>query len=173
MRPLTEKQERFAVEVAKGASYTQAYRTAYPASLKYPDKTVWSKGSTMAANGIVRERIQALKAPALQETQYTVREAMAETDRYLLAAAEDRAWGPVSTMLTHKAKLNALLLTRVEVGGAGEFSAFSAQQKVAAIKALQDALDRRKALGDDVTDVADKLDNGEKLGRQIPGKGGI
>ena len=157
MRPLTEKQERFAAEVAKGASYTQAYRTAYPSSLKYPDKTVWSKGSTMAANGMVKERIDALRAPALLETQYTVREAMAETDRYLLQAADDRAWGPVSTMLTHKARLNALLLTKVEVGGVGEFSAFSAQQKVVAIKALQAAIARRKESESDVTDVADKL----------------
>ncbi len=162
MRPLTEKQERFAAEVAKGATYSAAYRTAYPSSLKYPDRTVWSKGSTMAAHGMVKARIEELRAPALQETQYGVRQAMAETDRYLLAAAEDRAWGPVSAMLTHKAKLNALLLTKVEVGGVGEFSAFSAQQKVVAIQALQDALDRRKALGDDVTDVADKLDAGEE-----------
>ena len=157
MRPLTEKQERFAAEVAKGASYSAAYRVAYPSSLKYPDRTVWSKGSTMAAHGMVRERIAELKAPALQLAQYDVHQAMAETDRYLLAAAEDRAWGPVSAMLTHKAKLNALLLTKVEVGGVGQFSAFSAQQKVAAIKALQDALDRRKALETDISDVADKL----------------
>ena len=156
MRPLTEKQECFAAEVAKGANYTLAYRTAYPSSLKYPDKTVWSKGSTMAANGMVKERIEVLRAPALQETQYTVREAMRETDAYLLLAAEDRAWGPVSAMLTHKAKLKALLLTRVEVGGAGEFSAFNANQKMVALKALQDEIAKRKALEAEVTDVVAK-----------------
>jgi hypothetical protein len=160
VRPLTERQERFAVEVAKGATFTQAYRTAYPASLKYPDRTVWSKGSVMAAHGMVKARIEELRAPALQESQYDVRQAMAETDRYLLLAAEDRAWGPVSAMLTHKAKLNALLLTKIEVGGAGEFASFSAQQKVFALKALQEEIDKRKALEADISDVVDKLEEG-------------
>lgn len=156
---LTERQERFAAEVAKGATYTQAYRVAYPSSLKYPDKTVWSKGSTMAANRMVKERIDALRAPALQESQYDVRAAMAETDRYLLEAARDRAWGPVSTMLTHKAKLNALLLTKVEVGGVGEFQRFNAREKVTLMESLELELARRTS-GDetDVTDVVDKLE---------------
>ena len=162
MRPLTEKQERFAAEVAKGASYTQAYRLAYPNSLKWPDKTVWSKGSTLASSGMVRERVEELRAPAVVEAQYGVKEAMAETDRYLLMAAEDRAWGPVSTMLTHKAKLNALLLTKVEVGGVGEFQKFNAQEKVAVMQALELELSKRKALQADVEDVADKLDTGEE-----------
>lgn len=157
MGRLTDKQERFAAEVAKGESYSAAYRVAYPNSLKWPDPTVWSKGSTLAAHGMVRERIAELKAPALQLAQYDVHKAMAETDRYLLQAAEDRAWGAVSSMLTHKAKLNALLLTKVEVGGVGEFASFDAGQKLAALKALQDEVNKRKALESEVTDVVNKL----------------
>jgi hypothetical protein len=157
MGRLTEKQERFAAEVAKGVSYSAAYRIAYPASLKYPDKTVWSKGSTMAANGMVKERIATLRAPALEAAQYGVVEAMNETDRYLEMAVEDRQWGPVSAMLKHKAMLKGLLLTKLEVGGVGDFSKFNALEKVEMLKLLEDEVDRRKTVElADVTDVVDK-----------------
>jgi hypothetical protein len=158
---LTEKQERFAAELAIGSTYAQAYRTAYPTSLKWPDKDVWSKASNTAADGRIKTRVAELRAPAVALAQYDVSQAMVETDRYLTMAAKDRAWGPVSAMLTHKAKLNALLLMKVEVGGVGEFQKFNAQEKLTVMEALQVELAKRKALVNDVQDVSDKLDAGE------------
>lgn len=162
MGRLTDKQESFAAQVAKGASYSAAYRIAYPTSLTWGDRSVWVKSSELAKNVDVMLRVDQLKKPSIEAAQYGVEEAMRETDTYLLEAAKDRAWGPVGAMLKHKAQLNALLLNKVEVS-VGEFGAWNAHKKLAAIDALQIEIDRRKALeAADVEDVADKLDAGEE-----------
>lgn len=54
---LTPQQEKFAQEVASGKSLSEAYRTAYPRSIKWADKSVWSKASESRANGMVSKRI--------------------------------------------------------------------------------------------------------------------
>lgn len=160
---LTEKQERFAAEVAAGKPYAEALRIAYPASLTWTDRSTWTKASELAKHVEVKRRIEELRKPAVEAAQYTVVEAMVETNKYLLEAAKDRAWGPVSTMLRHKGQLQGLLLQKVEVGGVGEFQKFNAQEKVAVMQALELELSKRKALSSgEVTDVPDKLEAGEE-----------
>ena len=57
---LTPQQEKFAQEVVKGNSLAEAYRAAYPKSVKWADATVWSQSSRLMANGKVSARAKAL-----------------------------------------------------------------------------------------------------------------
>lgn len=59
---LTSQQERFAQEISNGKNQSEAYRIAYPKSLKWKDKTVWEKASKIAKDDKVRTRIVELKA---------------------------------------------------------------------------------------------------------------
>lgn len=59
---LTLKQERYVQELIKGKSQREAYRIAYPNSLKYKDTVVDSKASTLFKNGKVKERYEILLA---------------------------------------------------------------------------------------------------------------
>ena len=61
---LTAQQETFAVAVAAGASLSDAYREAYPRSLKWARETVHEAASRMAANYKVNTRIYALRVAA-------------------------------------------------------------------------------------------------------------
>lgn len=61
---LTPQQERFAVEVAMGATLTAAYRMAFPRSKLWKDSSTWSKASNLAAVGMVSARIEALRTEA-------------------------------------------------------------------------------------------------------------
>ena len=61
---LTAQQETFAVAVAAGASLSDAYREAYPRSLKWACETVHEAASRMAANYKVNTRIYALRVAA-------------------------------------------------------------------------------------------------------------
>ena len=62
MDKLTVKQELFAQEVFRLGDQAKAYRIAYPASLKWKDKTVWSAASTMMAIEKVSRRVKELQA---------------------------------------------------------------------------------------------------------------
>lgn len=59
---LTAAQEAFALAIVAGKNQSDAYRQAYPASKRWKPKVVHEKASTLAANGKVQERIQALSA---------------------------------------------------------------------------------------------------------------
>lgn len=59
---LTSQQERFAQEISNGKNQSEAYRIAYPKSLKWKDKTVWEKASKIAKDDKVCTRIVELKA---------------------------------------------------------------------------------------------------------------
>ncbi len=53
---LTPQQEKFAQEVVKGKSLAEAYRLAYPASLKWKDDSVHNKASALGRNALVKAR---------------------------------------------------------------------------------------------------------------------
>lgn len=160
-QPLTDKQERFCAEVAKGASYSAAYKIAYPTANTWADRSVWNKASELARHGGVLARIDHLRKPSIEADQYGVQEALSEADKYMLEAAKDRAWGPVGQMMKLKMQIKGLLLQKVEVGSVGDFGKFDAHKKLAMIQTLEIEMEKRKALGADVEDAVDKLDAGE------------
>lgn len=60
-KALTPQQEKFALEVASGRSQADAYRAAYPRSLKWKDETVWSEASRLMADRKVFARVKELR----------------------------------------------------------------------------------------------------------------
>lgn len=78
---LTPKQENFATELAKGKTQAEAYRIAFPASLKWKDETVWSKASVLASNDKVRERVRELIAMAAAVNEISVERVIKEIAR--------------------------------------------------------------------------------------------
>lgn len=78
---LTPKQETFATGLAKGLSQSEAYRRAYPTSLKWVDATVWEKASRLAGDAKVRARAAELTAKAAAKNEVTVERVLAEIAR--------------------------------------------------------------------------------------------
>ena len=68
---LTAKREAFAAGLAQGLSQAEAYRKAYPASLKWKAATVYEEASRLAADPEVRARVEELKAAAAKSTGIT------------------------------------------------------------------------------------------------------
>lgn len=59
---LTPQQEAFAQLVASGKSQSDAYRSAYPKSLKWKPDSVWQQASKLMADTKVSTRIDSIKA---------------------------------------------------------------------------------------------------------------
>ena len=58
---LTHQQEAFAQAVASGKSQAEAYRTAYPKSLRWKPDSVWNKASALMADVRVSARVDAIR----------------------------------------------------------------------------------------------------------------
>jgi len=74
--PLHDRRKEKACQeyVLNGGDQSKAYRTAYPGSRKWKDKTVWSRASELFADGKVRGRVKELQAQAarIAEEQFQV-----------------------------------------------------------------------------------------------------
>lgn len=82
---LTARQELFAQGVASGLDQSAAYRKAYPASLKWLEKTVWTRASEMAADRKVLGRVQVLQALSAEIAVLDGAEIMREIKRVALS----------------------------------------------------------------------------------------
>lgn len=60
MTNLSPQREKFAQEVAKGKTQSDAYRIAYPKSLEWKDEAVWTAASKLMADGKVLVRVAEL-----------------------------------------------------------------------------------------------------------------
>lgn len=61
---LTEQRDEFAVGLAKGLTQAEAYRRAFPKSLKWKDASVWDTASKLAKVPEVRQRVEDLREMA-------------------------------------------------------------------------------------------------------------
>jgi phage terminase small subunit len=84
-KPMTPHQELFAQGVASGLSQSDAYRKAYPASLKWKDKTVHECASKLAANTKVSTRVSELQALSADAAVLDGAEIMREIKRVALS----------------------------------------------------------------------------------------
>jgi len=82
---MTPHQELFAQGVASGLSQSDAYRKAYPASLKWKDKTVHECASKLAANTKVSTRVSELQALSADAAVLDGAEIMREIKRVALS----------------------------------------------------------------------------------------
>lgn len=92
---LTPQREAFALGLASGLSQAEAYRAAYPRSLKWKDESVWQKASRLAADAKVRARVEELGQKAAKANEVTVERIVRELA--LIAFGSKKAvmtWGP-------------------------------------------------------------------------------
>ena len=78
---LTPQREAFAAALAQGMTQAAAYRVAYPRSKNWTDKTVWSKASALAADGLVSARVADLVQKAASSNEVTVERVVKEFAR--------------------------------------------------------------------------------------------
>lgn len=107
MAELTAKQEAFAAGLASGLTQAAAYRNAFPNSVKWKDETVWSKASTLAANGKVLERVNELQQKAADANEITVERIVAEIAKIAFGDARDTMkWGPDGVQLIDSSEIS-------------------------------------------------------------------
>lgn len=113
---LTAKQEAFAQAVADGLTQADAYRSAYDAG-KMKAETVQSKASILMANGMVRARVDSLKA-ALESKGLWTREKSVQA----LAAIADGSGAKANEIVAAIKELNLMhgfnAPSKVEISGA-------------------------------------------------------
>lgn len=68
---LTLNQEKFCVYYVETGNQSEAYRRAYPKSLKWKEGAVWSKASNLMNNGNVQARVKELQKKAESKSEIT------------------------------------------------------------------------------------------------------
>lgn len=68
---MTARQDCFAQAVANGKSQSEAYRLAYPKSLKWKPDTVWQNASKMMADAKVSTRVDAIRAELAEKNLWS------------------------------------------------------------------------------------------------------
>ena len=107
---LTPKQEKFCLEIAKGACYSDAYRKAYNAE-NMSEKTIYKKASLIAKRGDVRGRIEQLKAEFVEDIKYTREDSFKKLCEYqkMALARMSKEGNPIPD-LNNAIKAEALIL---------------------------------------------------------------
>lgn len=82
---LTQQQELFACAVAEGLTQSDAYKRAYPSSLKWKRDSVHQKAATLAADVRIKARVQALQAKVAEVAVLKAADIIEETRRLALS----------------------------------------------------------------------------------------
>ena len=115
MIKLTPQREKFAQEIVKGGTQSDAYRKAYPKSLKWQVNAVNVSASQLMADPNVTLRVAELRAPIVAKIQYGLEQAMADADEAMEICRAKENGGAFVSAVTLKAKLNNLLVERKEI----------------------------------------------------------
>ena len=128
---LTNRQEKFVQELVKGKSQREAYKIAYPASLKWKENTVDSRASVLMRNKKVSKRYEELKKKIESRTVYDaaeVRQTILDTLMAILKAdvaddlvdgraVKNKRWDSKNrTIYEHYDKLEAAKMLREMLG---------------------------------------------------------
>lgn len=98
---LTARREKFAQEVARGKTATDAYRASFTVG-KMSEKTLWSEASRIAIIPDVAQRIEVLRAKANVRTEELFTKSIAEIRALVLEDAWNVATADPSKLVTHK-----------------------------------------------------------------------
>ena len=115
------RHERFAQEVAKGKSATEAYATA-----GYREHR--QNAARMMTNDAVQQRVAELQAVGARRTEITIGTLIDEAEEARLLARDVAQPGAMAIATKLKAELSGKLVKKVEVGGPGEFEAMTEQE---------------------------------------------
>ena len=83
-KPLTINQEKFAQEYVLTGNASEAYRRAYPKSLKWKENAVQVAGSKLLANPIVSVRVGELRAEVKEKFDISAERLLLEQSRIAL-----------------------------------------------------------------------------------------
>ena len=123
---LTPKREKFVQNLIAGMSQREAYRGAFPSSVKWKDSTVDSKASELFGNDEILERYRELQQEFADRALYTREEAVSDL-RWMQREARDdidenginKANAPAFLGATKQlADLCGLNIQKVEISGA-------------------------------------------------------
>lgn len=109
---LTAKQEKFCQGVARGLTYSDAYREAYSAS-SMKTETVNRKAKELIDNGKVAARINELKERALKRYDLTVDDIISELEEAREIAKETKTSAAMVSASMGKAKLLGLVTDNI------------------------------------------------------------
>ena len=85
---LTAKQEKFCQSVAKGLSYSDAYREAYNADKMKPE-TINRKAKELIDNGNITARLNELRGKIEEELKYSVKESFEKLESLQVMAVSN------------------------------------------------------------------------------------
>ena len=154
MATLTPQQESFARAMASGKSQSDAYREAYPKSLRWSPKTLWSRASELMADGKVSGRVQELRKPAIQAVEMSAAAHVARLLRISEAAFQAGDFGPAARAEIAIGQVGGHYLQKVEVSG-NWLTELDAHKKVELITALEDEIKKRKLLAQSTGEIED------------------
>jgi len=130
-RMLTPKEEKFVKELVKGKSQRQAFRSAYPSSLKWKDATVDKRASEKFHKREIKGRYEELQKKVADRTVYDaaeVRQTILDTLMAILTAdvadgdvdgraVKNKKWDSKNrTIYEHYDKLEAAKMLREMLG---------------------------------------------------------
>lgn len=116
---LTPKQEAFAAALATGVSQAEAYRTAFPSSVKWADRAVHVNASKLAGRADVRLRVSELQADAAAKAIYTLADHLNRLDELSRAAQTNGEFGAAVKAEEVRGKAAGFHPTKVELTGKG------------------------------------------------------
>ena len=111
---LTLKQEKFCQGVAKGLSYSDAYRSAYNAS-NTKDNVINVRASELMANGKIAVRVKELRERALKRYDLTVDDMISELEEARDIAKRTKQCAPMVSATMGKAKLLGLIVDTQDI----------------------------------------------------------
>lgn len=122
------KHEKFALVWHETGNKTEAYRQAYPKSLKWKDATVNSRGSELSKNSKVLGRYKELQEDVIENHGITVDSLLAELQEARLIAlqAETPQSSAAVSATMAKAKLVGLDVTKIELSAKEELTPWGA-----------------------------------------------
>lgn len=116
---LTAQRETFAAALAAGDSQADAYRKAYPRSLKWKQEAVWSEASTLAKDPKVCQRVAELRARAAEANAVTLEGHVAELAELREAAKRAGQLSAAIQAEVARGKASGLYVERLQHAGPG------------------------------------------------------
>jgi len=112
---LTPQQETFAKALSLGKTQSDAYREAYPRSLKWKANSLHRQASTLASDPKVIARLRELGSKVNEIHAYTQADALAEANEAFLLARKQEDAKAMTSAVGMKARIAGLLVSKVEI----------------------------------------------------------
>jgi hypothetical protein len=117
-KPLTPKQEAFALAYVETANASEAYRRACNVRPDTKPESIWQSSCRMLADEGVAERVMELQAEARERLMVTVEGLTDELEQArILAMSDEKGASAAVSAIMGKAKLHGLLIDKKELSG--------------------------------------------------------